>query len=198
MSNKAHFNPKSKTWLISLAVMIVLCVAVIFGSSAINKLVNGKYTEHHEIPFSIASTEELDIAAYAQASALTGVTSVEKAMDSAGNTVAYIVTGTTVGYNTEVPIEMSTTVSADGTLICGINIIKQKETEYLGVRVASNEFKAQFEGRLIPVVSSKDTAKGSTIDVISGSTVSSEAVVDGVSNAVDFLSRARLIEAAEQ
>ncbi len=198
MSNKAHFNPKSTKWLISLAIMIVLCVGVIFGSSALYNLVNGKYTEHHEIPFSIASTEEIDISSYAQASALTGVTSVEKALDSSGNTVAYIVTGTTVGYNTEVPIEMSTTVSADGTLICGIDIIKQKETEYLGVKVATNEFKSQFEGRLIPVVSSKDTAKGSKIDVISGSTISSQAVVDGVSDAVEFLSKAKLIEVTEQ
>ena len=40
MNSKAHFNPKSMKWLISLAVMIVLSVGVIFGSKAIDNLAN--------------------------------------------------------------------------------------------------------------------------------------------------------------
>ena len=92
---------------------------------------------------------------------------------------------------------MATTVSADGTLVCGVEIIHQNETEYLGVQIQGENFKNQFKGRLLPVVSSADTAKGSTIDVIARSTISSEAVIDGVNNAVDFLGGANLIEAAE-
>lgn len=195
MNSKAHFNPKSMKWLISLAVMIVLSVGVIFGSKAIDNLANQKYNEHHEPGFTIASTEALDISGYDTASF--NVTAVDKALDASGNVVAYIVTGTTVGYNQEEPIEMATTVSADGTLVCGIEIIHQNETEYLGVQIQGENFQNQFDGRLLPVVSSADTAKGSTIDVIARSTISSEAVIDGVNNAVDFLGGANLIEAAE-
>lgn len=195
MNSKAHFNPKSMKWLISLAVMIVLSAGVIFGSRAIDELANKKYNEHHEPGFTIASTETIDIAGYDTASF--NVSSVEKALDASGNVVAYIVTGETVGYNQEEPIEMATTVSADGTLVCGVEIIHQNETEYLGVQIQGENFKNQFKGRLLPVVSSADTAKGSTIDVIARSTISSEAVIDGVNNAVDFLGGANLIEAAE-
>lgn len=195
MNSKAHFNPKSMNWLISLAVMIVLSAGVIFGSKAIDELANKKYNEHHEPGFTIASTEVLDISGYDTKSF--NVSAVEKVLDAGGNVVAYIVTGETVGYNQEEPIEMATTVSADGTLVCGVEIIHQNETEYLGVQIQGENFKNQFNGRLLPVVSSADTAKGSTIDVIAGSTISSEAVIDGVNNAVDFLGGANLIEAAE-
>ena len=195
MNSKSHFNPKSMKWLISLAVMIVLSAGVIFGSRAIDELANKKYNEHHEPGFTIASTETIDIAGYDTASF--NVSAVEKALDASGNVVAYIVTGETVGYNQEEPIEMATTVSADGTLVCGVEIIHQNETEYLGVQIQGENFKNQFKGRLLPVVSSADTAKGSTIDVIARSTISSEAVIDGVNNAVDFLGGANLIEAAE-
>ncbi len=193
MSSKAHFNPKSMKWIISLVIMIVLCVGVIFGSKALYNLANAKYDEHYEIPFTIASTESVDISSLNASDY--SVSAVERVLDSDGNTVAYVVTGTTVGYNAEVPIEMSTTVSADGTLVCGIEILKQKETEYLGVRIQTDDFKNQFEGRLVPVVSSLSSSKGSTIDVISKSTISSEAVIDGVTNAVNFLSDANLTEA---
>ena len=195
MNSKAHFNPKSMKWLISLAVMIVLSAGVIFGSKAIDDMANKKYNEHHEPGFTIASTEVLDISGYDTKSF--NVSAVEKALDAGGNVVAYIVTGETVGYNQEEPIEMATTVSADGTLVCGIEIVHQNETEYLGVQIQGENFKNQFKGRLLPVVSSVDTAKGSTIDVIARSTISSEAVIDGVNNAVDFLGGANLIEAAE-
>lgn len=195
MNSKAHFNPKSMKWLISLAVMIVLSAGVIFGSQAIDSMANKKYNEHHEPNFTIASTEAIDISGYDTASF--NVTAVDKAVDSNGNVVAYVVTGTTVGYNQEEPIEMATTISADGTLVCGVEIIHQNETEYLGVQIQGENFRNQFDGRLLPVVSSTGNAKGSTIDVIARSTISSEAVIDGVNNAVDFLGGANLIEAAE-
>lgn len=195
MNNKAHFNPKSMTWIISLVIMIILTVGVIFGSKAVYSAANQKYDEHHEIGFTIASAEAVDISAL-DVSAF-NVTAIDKAMDASGNVVAYVVTGTTVGYNQESPIEMTSTISADGAFVCGIDIISQKETEYLGVKVATDDFKNQFDGRLLPVVSSAGSAKGSTIDVLSKATISSEAVINGVNNAYDALVQANLIEAAE-
>ena len=55
MKSKAHFNPKSLTWLISLVVMIVLCVGVIFGSKALYDFANRKYNEPVDIDFTTAS-----------------------------------------------------------------------------------------------------------------------------------------------
>lgn len=185
MSNKAHFNPKSMKWLISLAVMIVVCVGVIFGSKALYSIANAKYSEHTAVEFTIADTKEVDISAMNTADY--NVTAVKEAYDSANNLVAYIVEGTTVGYNQEFPIKMSTVISANGVLVCKIDILSQKETEYLGVKIEEASFKDQFTGRYLPVVASGSPLKGSTIDTIAKSTISSKAVIDAVNNAQGFV-----------
>lgn len=185
MSKKAHFNPKSMTWLISLAVMIVVCVGVIFGSKALYDAANAKYNEPVEISFTVASTKDVNVSSMNTADY--NVVSVKEAYDASNNLVAYVVEGTTVGYNQEVPIQMTTMVSADGTLVCGIDILHQEETEYLGVKIEEASFKNQFEGRYLPVVASGSSSKGSTIDTIAKSTISSQAVIDAVNNAQNFV-----------
>lgn len=185
MKNQAHFNPKSLKWVISLVIMIVISAGVIFGSKAIDNLANKKYNEPVEIGFTIESTKDVDISSMNTADY--NVKSVQEAYDASNKLVAYVVELTTIGYNQEVPIEMTSIISADGTLVCGIDILHQEETEYLGVRIETPEFKDSFKGRYLPVVLSTSTAKGSTIDVLSNSTISSQAVVDGVNNAQSFV-----------
>lgn len=185
MSKNAHFNPKSFKWVISLAVMIVLSAGVVFGSQALDTLANKKYNEPVEVSFTIASEKEIDISSTNAEDY--GVKSVKQAYDEGNNLVAYIVEGAVTGYNQEVPIEMSSVISADGQIVCSIDILHQEETEYLGVRIEAPNFKDQFNGRYLPVVSSSGTEKGSPIDVISKSTISSEAVIDGVNNAQAFI-----------
>lgn len=185
MTKKAHFNPKSLTWLISLAVMIVVSVGVIFGSKALYAVANAKYNEHAKIEFTIADTKDVNVSS--MNTAKFNVKSVKEAYDSSNTLVAYIVEGTTIGYNQEFPIEMSTIISADGGLVCGIDILSQKETEYLGVKIEEATFKNQFEGRYLPVVASGSSSKGSPIDTIAKSTISSQAVIDAVNNAQGFV-----------
>lgn len=181
---KEHFNPKSKEWLASLLVMLVLCVIVIFGSIKVYNLANSKYYNHISTQITIDSTKALDI------SALLGnnynVTAVEEAYDKSGTLVAYIVTGKATGYNAEMPIEMSTVISADGQIVYSVDILEQNETEYLGARIVQAQFKEQFNGRYLPVVAGGSTEKGSPIDTIAKATISSKAVIDGVNNAKDF------------
>lgn len=186
MNKKAHFNPKSLTWILSLVVMIIVCVGVIFGSKAIYDFANKKYNEPVDIDFTIASTSDLDISS--MNADKYSVTSVQEAFDSSNNLVAYVVEGTTIGYNQSSPIEMTTIISADGTLVCGIDILHQEETEYLGVRIEEASFKDQFTGRYLPVVASGSTEKGSVIDTLANATISSQAVIDGVNNAQSFVS----------
>lgn len=182
---KAHFNPKSLNWLISLAVMIVVCVGVIFGSKAIYEAANKKYNEPVEIPFTVASTLDADISSTNAADL--GISSVKEAYDSSNQLVAYVVEGRVTGYNQSSPIVMASTISADGTLVCGIEIIDQDETEYLGEKIDTPEFQAQFDGRYLPVVVAGGTDKGSKIDAISGATISSKAVIQFVNNAQQFV-----------
>lgn len=193
---KAHFNPKSLSWLISLAVMIVVCVGVIFGSKAIFDAANKKYNEPVEIPFTVATTKDADISS-TNASDL-GITTVKEAYDSSGTLVAYVVEGQVTGYNQSSPIVMASTISADGTLVCGIEIIEQDETEYLGEKIDTPEFQAQFDGRYLPVVVAGGTDKGSKIDAISGATISSKAVIQFVNNAQQFVADNYATESAAE
>ncbi len=182
MNSKAHYNPKSKRQLVSFVIMLVLSVAVVFGSIAIKNAVDEKNNGTVDVNFTISksvpvSVKDNDL----------GVTAVEEVYNDKNEVVAYVINGTTVGYNAESPIEMATTITADGKVVCGVDILKQEETEYLGVRIATDNFKNQFEGKKIPVVSSNGIEKGSKVDVIAKSTISSEAVITGVDNAAEYV-----------
>lgn len=185
MKQKAHFNPKSNVWIISLVVMIILSVAVIFATKAIYDFANKKYIEPVEVSFEIVSTSEVDISKMNTKEY--GVSRVSEAYDAQNKLVAYIVEDSVIGYNQDSPIEMSSIISADGKLVCGVDILAQQETEYLGVRIESDEFESQFDGRYLPVVSGNGTDKGSKIDMLANSTISSQAVIDGVNNAQAFV-----------
>ncbi|MGC2872916.1 FMN-binding protein [Ihubacter sp. mB4P-1] len=185
MKQNAHFNPKSSGWVISLVVMIAISAAVVFGSEAIYGSANKTFTEPVEVGFTVSSTKEIDIASSNAADY--HVTAAEEAYDASGALVAYVIKCTTVGYNAESPIELAVTISADGTLVCGIDVLSQKETEYLGEKIATDAFKGQFTGRYLPVIITGDTAKGSPIDAVSKATISSKAVVDGVNTAQAFV-----------
>lgn len=196
MSSKAHFNPKSLKWIISLVVMIVLSAGVIFATISADNLANKKYREIYDLSYNVASSES--VALVSASAGEYGITAVEKQLDASGNVIGFLVSGTTVGYNAEVPIEMTTTITADGQYVVGVDILKQEETEYLGVRIQGDDFKNQFKGRLLPVVSSVGNDKGSNIDVLAKSTISSEAVINGVSNAVEYLKATNLITLVEE
>lgn len=196
MSSKAHFNPKSLKWIISLVVMIVLSAGVIFATISADNLANKKYREIYDLSYNVASSES--VALVSASAGEYGITAVEKQLDASGNVIGFLVSGTTVGYNAEVPIEMTATITADGQYVVGVDILKQEETEYLGVRIQGDDFKNQFKGRLLPVVSSVGNEKGSNIDVLAKSTISSEAVINGVSNAVEYLKATNLITPVEE
>lgn len=196
MSSKAHFNPKSLKWIISLVVMIVLSAGVIFATISADNLANKKYREIYDLSYNVASSES--VALVSASAGEYGITAVEKQLDASGNVIGFLVSGTTVGYNAEVPIEMTATITADGQYVVGVDILKQEETEYLGVRIQGDDFKNQFKGRLLPVVSSVGNGKGSNIDVLAKSTISSEAVINGVSNAVEYLKATNLITPVEE
>ena len=182
MNKKAHSNPKSNAWLIYFAIMLVISAGVVFGSSAIAKAAKEADNKPVAVDFTIASTTPMSVAENEL-----GITGVEKAFDGANNVVAYVIKQQAVGYNQESPIEMATTITADGKIVCGIEIISQEETEYLGVRIMEDSFTNQFKGRQLPLKGAGSILKGSEVDLIARSTVSSQAVVDAVNNAQEYV-----------
>lgn len=100
----------------------------------------------------------------------------------------YAVEVTPVGFGGD--ISMMVGIGTDGTVL-GISIVKHTETAGLGAIAAADNtkgeaFRVQFENASGTVAVTKD---GGTIDAISGATVTSRAVADGVNIALQWVKR---------
>ena len=93
-----------------------------------------------------------------------------------GKTVGYAYTARGTGYGGDISIIVA--IAPDKQTVRGISIISQSETAGLGSRVALPSFTDRFVGKKIEDIKLK--AEGGTIDGISGSTISSRAVVNAV------------------
>ena len=113
------------------------------------------------------------------------VESAAQAQDAAGQVTGYLIVTSARGYKSDIRVQ--STFAADGRTLAGIRVLSQNETEYLGTRVESGDFTALFAGRLAPMKLWGTATSGSPIDAISGSTISSQAVVDAVNNAYAYL-----------
>lgn len=74
-------------------------------------------------------------------------------------------------------------VGTDGT-VTGVAIVNQSETASLGANCTREDFRQQFIGATGGLAVSKD---GGTIDALTGATVTSRAVTEGVNTALEFV-----------
>jgi len=105
---------------------------------------------------------------------------VAKALDGDGKTLGYVITVTShEGYSGD--INFSIGIRADGT-VNGISILSIAETAGLGMKANTDEFKDQFAG--VNTQQFTYTKAGaiadSEIDAISGATITTNAVTNGV------------------
>lgn len=112
-----------------------------------------------------------------------GAQSIEEVMeakDGSGALLGYAFTVvTSEGYGGDIKFSMG--VTADGTLN-GISILSISETAGLGMNADTPEFKAQFAGKQTDkIVYTKNGAKeANEIDALSGATVTTNAMTNGV------------------
>ena len=102
------------------------------------------------------------------------------AKDSAGISLGYVLLITsTQGYGGDITFTMG--VSLDG-MINGISILSINETAGLGMKANTPEFKKQFENKNVEkfVVTKSGVSQDNEIDAISGATITTNAVTDGV------------------
>ena len=133
----------------------------------------------------VEETEWAD-AGYSQES----IDEVMSALDASGNLLGYVITVTTKeGYGGD--IQFSIGVRMDGTLN-GMSILSISETAGLGMR-AEEVLKPQFAGRQAEVFeyTKSGAAADNQIDAISGATITTNAVTNGV-NAGLYYFRTRL------
>lgn len=106
-----------------------------------------------------------------------------RGVDSSGNVVGYAVKRNQVG--AQGVIQLIAGISADYSSITGMQVMKHSETPGLGALITTPEFQGQFVNKPVSDVSLK--SKGGQVDAITGATISSQAVVDALHGAVDYV-----------
>ena len=105
---------------------------------------------------------------------------VVDAVDGSGNSLGYVITViTSEGYGGDIKFSMG--IQADGTMN-GMSILSISETAGLGMRANTDEFKSQFVGKNTDqIVYTKNGASADNeIDALSGATVTTNAMTNGV------------------
>lgn len=112
---------------------------------------------------------------------------VYRAESQAGDLLGFAVRVSTTGYGGEIRLLVG--VTPDLSSIAGMEVVQQVETPGLGAKITEEDFRAQFEG-LDPtesidyVKNAEPDQEENEIQAISGSTISTEAVVEGINNDV--------------
>lgn len=126
--------------------------------------------------------EGADLAAYLAGEGFEAqtVNEIMEAKDASGETLGYAINLTTSeGYGGDITFSMG--VQADGTLN-GISILTISETAGLGMNATKDEFKGQFKEKQADAfeVTKTGASKENEINAISGATITSNAVTQGV------------------
>ena len=126
--------------------------------------------------------EDADLAAYLAEEGFEAqtVNEIMEAKDASGETLGYAINLTTSeGYGGDITFSMG--VQADGTLN-GISILTISETAGLGMNATKDEFKGQFKEKQADAfeVTKTGASKENEINAISGATITSNAVTQGV------------------
>lgn len=138
-----------------------------FEETEIDEDAVAKYLEENGVKSSIAFVNEV-------------VTAVDKKNEQLG----YVITVTDKeGYGGE--IKLAVGIQNDGT-VNGISILSISETAGLGMKAKESKFKKQFEGKNVSefVYTKNGAAADNEIDAISGATITTNAVTNGVNASI--------------
>ena len=113
------------------------------------------------------------------------VSEIYEAKDASGNTVGYTLKVLPSGYGG--PIELMVGIDSAKGQVTGINVVSNSETAGLGAKSTDPEFSDQYKGKPLEELSVlKNGTPGDTeIKAISGATITSTAVTNGVDAAIE-------------
>lgn len=166
-------------YILRLTLTLLLITAVVAGLLAfVNELTAGRIDELTRQKAEQAMREVLPAQDYTPLDAALpqGVTEAYRAGDA-----GYVVRVAPNGFGGA--IDLMVGVKADGT-VNGVSVIAHSETASLGANCTREEFRAQYAGGAGPFAVGQD---GGTIEALTGATVTSRAVTDGVNAALDFV-----------
>ena len=177
---KVQMDPK---YIITLTVtLLVTCVVVAACLGGVNAITEEKIDAINKEKTEIAKLELTDeMVAAAGSVTLDSVYEAQVNGQSAGHAIKVVASGS------QGKIEMMVGVDAEGT-VTGVSIVKNSETSGIGSKVMTNMPTAagigvlsQFEGKS---AADGTLTVGANVDAISGATVSTRGVTNGVNAAL--------------
>lgn len=172
---------KNFGYILRLTLVLFLITAVVAGLlGAVNLLTKDKIAENTKIKAESAMREVMDAESYesmplSEKNKADGITEAYKCENG------YIVRLNAMGFGGA--IDMMVGIDFDGN-VTGISIISHAETASLGANCTREDFRSQFVGANDTLSVSKD---GGSIDALTGATVTSRAVTNGVNVALAFV-----------
>ena len=153
-----------------ITALLLSCV----NALTVNKIAENAEREKAEAITSIfpdaKSNSQLDVT-------FEGMSAIYK-VNADENMLGYVAEVNPLGFGGEMTVMVG--VNADGT-VAGVKLISHSETPGLGSRVEDSTYLGQYIGK------DKSTLEPKTdIDIITGSTISSTAILDAVENAVSI------------
>ena len=128
-----------------------------------------------------AATEEVVAAGYEDS-----IDDVQVAKDASGADIGYVIT-VTAKDGSQSTITFSVGIQSDGT-VNGYSITDISETPGLGMKAADEEFYSQFENKNVDTfeVTKTGATAENQIEAITGSTITSKAMANGVNAALEY------------
>lgn len=116
------------------------------------------------------------------------INEVMKVFDKSGNAAGYVLTVTDhEGYGGDIQFAMG--VQSDGT-VNGLSFLAISETAGLGMKAAEEDFMSQFAGKKVDhfQYTKNGASVDGEVDAISGATITTNAVVNGVNAGIYYIS----------
>lgn len=176
---KTKKKPAGMASLVLILFAITLVASLLLG--LVNSVTKDKIAEINEQKTASAMQEVFSADSYDPVE-YTGGDSVVKTAYLAmtgGNVEGYVVEVAPTGFGGA--INMVVGIDLDG-IVTGVSIIKMTETAGLGTLASEESYRSQYVGGSGDFAVNKD---GGTIDALTGATVTSRAVTNGVNSAVE-------------
>ena len=174
----------SKTgYYLKLALTLLLISAVVSGLLGLTNYITADKIAEITAQKAAASMQEVLPAEQYDPLTYTGEDTNVVAIYQAG-TVGYVVEVEVAG--SQDTIDMMVGIGTDGT-VTGVSIIDMSETSGLGANASKESFREQYIGRSGTLAVDKD---GGDIDALTGATITSRAVTNGVNSALNAAAEA--------
>ena len=176
---------KIKEIVIPALSLFIICIVVTALLGLTNAVTAPKIEELAVETQEAAKKEVLaDAASFGEAeqTQLSGTTyTYYKGLAADGSVMGYVVETVSKGYGGDISLMVG--VGVDGT-VHGVSILSINETAGLGMNAENPEFLEQFLGKSGTIGVQKNGSSDTEIQALTGSTITSEAMADGVNQAL--------------